>query len=567
LLEASVALGAALAFAAFILLWDSVGMMAVGPVAYANDGGCDVWEYFGLALRPKAGPILAPDVRLIGRVMYFAPIYALGSVLPGIGASLINYFLFFSLALTALYLALRAVFSRRVSVFVSLVVGASPLLVNSMSSTYSPVAAYAYECCMLACVLWAARAPDRWRYPTWALAGLFFAWQANAHIQSIEFSWLFCLFTFLGRLGTPLHLVSFVRHVLTSAAWFLGGMIVGIGSTIVVAAAIGTGALSPFFQIRDSFDPATRQWYPDWTHHSVALGLIVVLAVLAVSAAGHGRGEGARHRRDLLLVISVPLLICAANLFSVFVLIDQSLVYDCFYVALLPSLALVIGAAFERFLDSRTEREARWVFVVTIVVILVVNGIQAHVDALAAWEFSHLQTVFHGAIVLLLGALAVGRLTRFRSASVSLIALVLVVQSAKGDIFHNTYFASHRVEKAKAISAEMVLRHVLASIEDRPLVWVSLDRERGERGELGIVRGLLRCDGGSSPASIPGQWPARVDPQLAAGRTIIAMGEDLAPLRRELARLGFGLEVMHSQSFDLGENGILDVRIGKARSL
>jgi hypothetical protein len=562
--EAIAAACGACALAALIVTWDSLGWMQAGPIPYANGGACDAWHYFALSLLPRIGHFLAPDARLIGRPMLFAPLFAIKSLLPGAGVGVISYFLFFPLTIATTYIALRALFGRRVSALACLLLGCSPLLNNIESITYGTAASVAYTGCLLACLTWSGNLSDRRRRVACCLAGVFYAWAANANLMSIEFNSFFCLFVLLERLDPPLRLGILARRAWPAAADFLGGLVAGTGVTVVLSAALGTGALSPYFQVRDAIAGLGDWHYSGWQGETVAFGLIALVGVFAIVAAGQARGDDERHARDLYLVIAVALLTCLATSFTTFALNDQSLVYDVFYVLLLFSVMLAFCAAFDRPLNGRTNLETALMFAAALAAMFAINIVSARIREVTFWTATHLQLLFYASVVLVAVTLAFGRVGKSGSLLASLTAVALALQAAKGRQVHDVYLSVRAVQKAQTDMTESALSFIISKIDEKPLVWVSIGDD--QLTELRIVRGLVRCDGGVE-ASDPAAWPRPADPALASDRTIVAIGGDFAPFDAALGRLGFRFEIVASRHFSASEVGVLEVKIGKARRL
>jgi hypothetical protein len=562
---------AALAFAgvaaAVLFALDRLHAINMGPVAYANGGGCDAWHYFGLSVLPKAGAFLLPNGRMIGRPMYFGVLFGLKSLLPSIQLGLTSYLLFYSISIAALYVALRALFCRQASALACLVVALCPLFVNAMSTTYVTVAAFAYTSCMLACFTWAPFLPEWRRRLAYLVAGVFYTWAASANLIAVEYNSFFCLLVLLRRLAAPLRLTDLVRPVVSAAIQFLCGMLLGCSSVVGLASALGTGGLSPYRQIREVFEEMGKWHYSRWMDETLAFGLVALAIALSIIAFVRTRKRGDSEARDHRLIATISLLICGTTIFTTAVLGDQSLVYDWFYMLLLPVVALVLCAALEEPLRGRTLLEMAQVFTALLVAVFLVNGVIGSNRSLDRWFLAHFQIAFHVAVAFAIVSAVFLRRSSFPSVLTSVLSMSLAFQCAKGAYIASTYMTNRDLERAKAGIAQDALHFIYATISEKPAIWVSPAPSTDANFDLPIVRGMLRCNGDASETSKASAWPLAIDGALVPSKTLVVIGDDVDAFEVTLRQRGYSMETTISRTFEAGAFGGVRVTIGKALAL
>jgi hypothetical protein len=522
-LEAGIAVVCAFLFAGWTLLWDRLGLWQGGPLPYGNFASCDPWHYFGLSLFPQGGLVLGPESRFVARPAYFGVVFALKSLLPTVGVSVISYVAFLGAILSALFLALRALFSRRTAALTCTLIGFSPLLLNESSTTYVTVASLAYGCGMLGALLWAARVRDG--RPALAdglngLAGFLFLWSANANLLAVKFNFLFCLFALLGQLSPPLGLWRMLRAGVRPGAFFLAGMGLGVLGLVLLSMALGLGARVLLNQVQAALEGMGDYHYPNWQWETVAFGLILLAAILCAIAVGRARGTE-RGRGDLLLLVGVVIATCLFNLHAVFAIGDQNLVYDWFYFLLLPLVALAFGAAFDPLLAGLSRREVALVFVALLAAILAFNWLVASSFEIKGWLYNNTQLALCIALGILLCVLALGRLRSFAATLAAVLAVALPLQAATGSQMRNHFFTQRTAEKAYTDMTEKALQYLSAYLDENPVVWLS--RADNWHLDLPIMRGLLRCS--TYKATFPDELPEPEvnQPPLEAGRRLLVV--------------------------------------------
>src|SRR5262249_2319539 len=141
LAEAAATVVGAVALAGLLVAADRAGLWGHGRVPYSNGGGCDIWFYFTQIISPQAGHLLAEGTRFVARPLYVTPPHALMVLFPALDPNQAAFLFFLPLAVTALYLGLRALFGRATSASGAMLIGTAPLLVNMASGTYVPMGA------------------------------------------------------------------------------------------------------------------------------------------------------------------------------------------------------------------------------------------------------------------------------------------------------------------------------------------------------------------------------------------------------------------------------------------
>jgi len=140
---------ASIALALLLIAADQAGLWGHGRVPYSNGGGCDIWFYFSQIISPAAGHLLADGTRFVARPLYVVPPHLLETLLPALDPNQAAFLVYLPLAVTALYLGLRALFGRATAASGALLLGTAPLLINLASGTYVPMGAGTYAICSL----------------------------------------------------------------------------------------------------------------------------------------------------------------------------------------------------------------------------------------------------------------------------------------------------------------------------------------------------------------------------------------------------------------------------------
>ncbi len=568
--EAALAVIAAFAFAGWALAWNRLGLLNAGPIAYSNHEACDAWHYFGVSILPKASLLWIPETRTISRPMYFGVVYGLNSVLPWLGIGLASYIAFLPATLAASYVAMRALFSRPTSALACLIAGTSPLLLNMSSTTYVSVASLAYTSGMLACLMWAPRiAPmNTWRSRTlYATAGVFFAWAANANLISIEFNFLFCLFALSGQLTSPIRPSAMARALLTAAVLILSGILAGTFAAMVFASELGLGFWAPSFQVRDARAGQGSWQYPGWQRDSVGLAFVILAGLLVVSSLSAPRTAGARDN-DLRLTAVIVAGTCVATLFTTFALGDQALVFDFFYVLILPSLLLALCLALDRAFAARSRAETTKVFACTIGVVLAINGVLALADGAKDFAFWSPLLFLYGSLTIAAIALAASRARRSNIGLAAILAVALALQAGAGQTLRTMYFHPHALMRERTDMAEVALRFIIRHLDDNPVLWLAASDD--PRLTLPITRSFRRC---VTVATFPDALPdpaANGQPAIAAGRTVVVMdgsARTVSEIDAALRAHGYRLDVRASRFFPVNRTQGLQVTVGRAQNL
>lgn len=569
--EIGVVVFVSLLFTVWLLLWDRMGLMQGGPIPYGNSIGCDVWRYFGLSILPKAGLVLAPGTRVIARPMYFGPLYGLHSLLPFVGITVLSYLLNLNVTLVSLYVALRALYARATVLFACLLVGLCPLLLNESSTTYVTVASLGYTCCMLACLTWASRVRRARPLASdmlYGLAGLFFVWAANASLMAIKFNFLFCLFALSGALSRPIEPWRVLASAIRPACFFLAGLLAGGAAVFLLSKALGLGWEAPLYQVRDAWEGLQDFRYPGWVWETVSFGLLALIAVFCGIALLRARGASAGAIERVYLPVGIVVASCLFHLHSAFVVGDQNLLFDWFYVLLLPILAIAFCAAFDRLIERMTARDKTTMFAVTAVGILAYNALVAVRFEIKAWLYNNTTLSMAIAFLILLGALAVGRLRGFGATLVALMAVALTLQTATGSHMRQHFFASRASEKGYTDLAQAALTFVAPFLGHYPVIWLA-SADDG-RLHLSIMRALQRCVNytPSFPEAPP--KPEGDQPPLEAGRTLIVVdgqGRSPSEIDAALRPFGYRLELAAQRSIAADPPRSVMITVGTVRTL
>jgi len=556
--EAVAAAAGALALAGVLIAADSMGLWGHGRVPYSNVGGCDIWFYFTQIISPQAGQLLADGTRFVARPLYVAPAHALLVLFPALDPNQAAFLFFLPLAVTALYLGLRALFGRATSAVGALLIGTAPLLVNMASGTYVPMGAAAYSICMLACLLCTGRlAGERSLAPLLMafFGGVFFAFAANANMMSIKFDFAYVLF------ALPMGQRS-LRSIFALTARAGAAFIVGLGGGILVAlalsAAFGLGFYTPFQQVIEALGGIDQARPPNWRHESVGFALIALIAVLAAFACWRERSPRA------LLIGLVAIGTAAVQLVGFLAFGDMNLAFDWWYFMLLPLAALTLCAA----LADRIEAEPATALVALAGTVIGANLLLSKIHTVKQLVFDDAAFVAYVAITVLAVCLAFGRKEARGWASLAgAVALgALALQAAHGDLMHQHYFRSYSDQQGQARATEGAVKMILAHAADRPVVWIaSVDNHDLD---LTISRSLIRCGyKGSFPDKLPDpevHW----QPPLAPGQTLVLIdgkASTIDDIQAALARFGMKLDVAASQYF-WREDGVtpgVQVTVGK----
>ena len=566
--ETAGAYGAALLLAVLTLLPGAVGLSAGRPVPYGNDSHCDPWYYFGLILFPDWGTtFLNPSDRQSARALFFAPIHVLKFLLPGLDVNVLVFLFFVPIALAALYVALRAMFGRISSAAAVLLIGTSPLFIDTSSVTYVTVGSAAYGTAMLAAMMWAGRltqakvgASDA----LFLLAGVFFVFAANANLMAVEFNALYVLF------AIPVHLltnerVSYrpaVAAIARAAGLFLVGAVVGIALTLLVSHAIGAGLRAPYNQIAAALQGVGEWQYEGWLAETSAFALISLMTVLCVFALArvHGRVDVGVWR--LRLVVAVVLGTSAVTLWLSLSNGDQNLTYDYFYFLLLPCVALAFCAAFA----ARIEQAGIASLTSLAVTVLALNLLLTTSTDLRQLLNGRTQIAAYPIVATLALFLWAGwRRSGTWRTSVIVAMAVAALQAANGRHFRLDHNSSLAEARATARTTEAALTFIHENVPVRPVVWIA--KGDGNRLALPIFRSMTRC--GFQP-SFPDALPdpdLHWQPALAAGQTLILLDREatrLGSIQEALAPHRLMLELKAARYFGQadGKGGGVQITIG-----
>ena len=570
--ELALAALAACLFAAWAFVWDRVGLLHAGPIAYGNHEACDAWYYFGLSVLPKAGLLTVPGTRTLSRVMYFGVVHELRSLVPWLGLAVLSYFLFLPLALASLYIALRATFSRATAALAVLILGTSPLMLNMMSTTYVTVAALAYGCGMLMCLMWAGRlsaSDGAASNALFAAGGLLFAWAANANIIAIEFLFFFCAFALIGRIPATNGLPQLVKYLCKAGALFVVGATAGVVITMLFAQLLGLGLLSPFNQVRAAVEGVGAGWqYEGWQAESVGPLLPPLAAILLASALWQARRRSGARKFDLVLVAGIATATCAYNFFATLVLGDQGLVYDYFYFLILPCIGLAFCAAFDDAIAAADPRKLVGLFAAVIGFVLVFNAAMALSDGVKGLLFSRPHTVSYASLFVLALIVALANKARFGTVLVAIVSVTVLLQTAAHRTLMTMYYHPREPMQRHTEMAEAALGFIFRHLDGEPVLWLA----KGDdfRLPLPIVRGLQRCRfAGAFPDALPDP-NANAQPPLAPGRTVIVIdgaARRVDQIEAALQPYGYRLDISATRHFALDWRQSVQITIGKVRAL
>ena len=565
--EVLLACAGAVLLAGLLLAADRVGIYGAGRIPYANGGSCDSWYYYSLIISPQSGSMLAEGTRFISRPLYFAPVHLLKELLPGLDPNMASYLVFFPLAVSALYLGLRAYFAPTTSLAATVLVGSAPLLINMASETYVPMGAAAYANCTLASLMWTGRvagARPAAHLVTAFLAGAFFIFAANANMMAIEFDSFYVLF------ALPLPLLAGINGlsratislVVRAAGAFLTGAAAAIVFTMALSHFLKLGFSTPFKQVIEAIAGIDQSRDAGWRHDTVAFALIGTIVLLCALACYRVRGRTDILAGRVRLIAVVAVGTCLFHLISFSAFGNMSLAFDWWYFLLLPCVALALCAALTELIEAG-QKPAIAALVGTI---LAANVALSQFRELKLFLFGDSQLVSY-AIVAVLAALVFWRRKR-ANVAVLLALTVLVLQAANGSITHQHYFRALEDERNLAQATERAVDFIVAHTPDKPVVWIA-DADN-HRLDLSIFRSLIRCTFERSfPAKLPDpeiHWQAALEP----GRTLLVIDGNASPqtaIQAALAVHGLALDVSASRHIALaaGTAAGVQLTIGRVR--
>ena len=536
--EAAITAIGSIALALLLIAADQAGLWGHRRVPYSNGGGCDIWFYFSQIISPAAGHLLADGTRFVARPLYVVPPHVLESLVPALDPNQAAFLVYLPLAVTALYLGLRALFGRATAASGALLLGTAPLLINLASGTYVPMGAGTYAICMLACLLWSGQLAGGRPVAHLAaafLAGLFFAFAANANMMSIKFDFTYVLFA-LPAARLPLPRVAALTA--RAAGAFIAGLLAGILVALSLSAAYGLGFWTPFQQVIEALGGIDQARPPNWQHESMGFALVALIAVLGTYACHAKRAPRA------VLIGAITIGTAAFHLVGFLGFGDMNLAFDWWYFMLLPLVALAFAAAFA----DRIEAAPRTALLALAVTIIGANLLLSHVQFSKQLIFDDGAFAAYVLIAVLAICLALWRGRPGLAGAVALAALTL--QAAHGNVMHQHYFRTYGDQQGQARATEGAVKLILAHAAERPVIWIA----EGDNHDLdlAISRSLIRWPyQGSFPDRLPDpklHW----QPPLEPGRTVVLIdgkARSVAEIEAALARFGMKLDVAASQYF------------------